>query len=99
MILHIGYAGICLGLPGRSVSRTMRVANATPERLRELIAANLDDLPAILAYNVAHRFCLFRINQSIIPLASHPVNTLRWWEEFAPQLRATGAYIRQQSCA
>ncbi len=98
MILRIGYAGVCLGLPERSVSRTVRVVNATPTRLRALIVANLDDLRAILAYNVQQRFCLFRINQSIIPLASHPVNTLRWWQEdeFAPQLRALGAFIRAQ---
>ena len=96
MIRRIGYAGVCLGLPERSISRTVRVANASTARLRALIAANLDDLLAILAYNVQQRFCLFRINQSIIPLASHPVNTLRWWQqdEFAPQLCNIGAYIR-----
>lgn len=95
MIHAIGYAGICLGLPERSITRTARVANATPERLRELIRANLLDLLDILEYNVAHKFCLFRINQSIIPLASHPVNTLRWWEEgeFAPLLRLCGEFV------
>jgi len=97
MIQRIGYAGICLGLPDRSITRTVRVANATPERLRTLIHANLTDLLAILAYNVEHRFCLFRINQSIIPLASHPVNTLPWWQEdeFAPLLRSIGDFIRR----
>ncbi len=94
MIHAIGYAGICLGLPGRSIARTVRVANATPERLRALTAANLDDLAAILVYNVTHRLCLFRMNQGVIPLLSHPANTLRWWEEFAGPLRDLGAYIR-----
>ena len=97
MIHAIGYAGVCLGLPDRSISRTARLANATPERLRTLIHANLTDLLAILAYNVANRICLFRINQSIIPFVSHPINTLRWWteEEFAPLLRKNGEYIRR----
>lgn len=97
MIRAIGYAGICLGLPGVSITRTARLANATPERLRELTRANLIDLGKILAYNVAHRFCLFRINQSIVPYASHAVNTLHWWEEdeFAPLLRELGDYIKQ----
>jgi UV DNA damage endonuclease len=94
MIHAIGYAGICLGLPGRSISRTVRLANATPERLQAVAAANLDDLAAILAYNVEHRLCLFRMNQGIIPFISHPANTLRWWEVFAATLRDLGAFIR-----
>ncbi len=94
MIHAIGYAGICLGLTRRSITRTVRLANAAPDRLRELIRANLTDLLAILAYNSEQHFCLFRINQGIIPFTSHPVNTLRWWEEFAPLLRANGDYIR-----
>lgn len=96
MILRIGYAGMCLGLPGCSISRTTRVANATPERLRALIHANLTDLLSILEYNVRNHFCLFRINQAIIPLASHPANTLCWWDEheFGPLLRRVGEYIR-----
>ncbi|MHB9132215.1 MAG: UV DNA damage repair endonuclease UvsE [Armatimonadota bacterium] len=96
MIHAIGYAGICLGLPERTITRTVRVANATPERLRALIRANLTDLLAILQYNVQQHFCLFRINQSIVPLASHPVNQLPWWQEdeFAPLLRENGDYIK-----
>ncbi len=93
----MGYACICLGLPHRSTSRTVRVANATPARLRELITANLADLQAILEYNNANRFGLFRLNQSVIPLASHAVNALKWWaeDEFAPQLRLIGDFIKQ----
>lgn len=93
MIHAIGYAGMCLGLPECSVSRTVRVVHAAPPRLRELIALNLRDLHAILAYNVTEHFCLFRLNQSLIPLASHPVNTLTWWEEFGSELRALGAFV------
>lgn len=81
-------------MPERSITRTVRLANATPTRLREVIGLNLMDLPAILAYNVDHRFCLFRINQGIVPFSSHPVNTLPWWEEFGPLLRQHGAYIQ-----
>ena len=94
MIHGIGYAGICLGLPDRSITRTARLANATPARLRELIGLNLTDLSAILAYNVAHRFCLFRINQGIIPFVSHPVNTVPWWDDFAELLTSHGDFVR-----
>lgn len=97
MIRAMGYAGICLGLPERSITRTVRVANASPDRLREIIRLNLTDLYAILRYNHWEHFCLFRINQSIIPLASHPVNQLRWWEEdeFVSLLRQNGDYVNQ----
>jgi UV DNA damage endonuclease len=94
MIHAIGYAGICLSLPERSISRTVRVANAAPERLRELIRLNLEDLGAILRFNVEQRFCLFRMNQAVIPLISHPANTLAWWDEFGETLRALGDYAR-----
>jgi UV DNA damage repair endonuclease len=77
MIRAIGYAGICLGLPERSITRTVRLANATPERLRELIQLNLTDLQAILRYNHWEKLCLFRINQGIIPFVSHPANMLQ----------------------
>ena len=97
MIHAIGYACISLGLPDRSISRTVRVANATAERLRELVHANLTDLLAILEYNSTNHFQLFRLNQSLIPLASHPVNTLHWWseEEFAPMFRVIGDFIKR----
>jgi len=75
----------------------VRVANATSARLRELIRQNLTDLLAILRYNHLQRFCLFRINQGIIPFVSHPVNILRWWaeDEFGPLLRQNGDYVKQ----
>jgi len=61
----------------------VRLANARPERLRELTAANLDALEAILRWNAEHDVAVFRLTSNLIPLASHPVNTLAWWDEFA----------------
>ena len=79
--MRLGYACVNTQLP--SSSRTVRLANATPERLRELIAANLDALEAILRWNAEHDVAVFRLTSNLIPLASHPVNTLAWWDEFA----------------
>jgi hypothetical protein len=45
--VRLGYACVSTQLP--SSARTVRLANATPERLRELIAAHLDALETILA--------------------------------------------------
>ena len=68
--VRLGYACVNTQLP--SSARTVRLANATPERLRELIAANLDALEAILRWNAEHDIAVFRLTSNLIPLASHP---------------------------
>ena len=49
MIRNLGYPCTALGLEAQT-NRTCRLVNATPERLRELIAANLDGLRQTLRY-------------------------------------------------
>jgi UV DNA damage endonuclease len=73
-----------------SSARTLRLANATPERLRELIAANLDALETILRWNGARGIQVFRLTSNLIPFGSHPVNALAWWNEFAGRFEALG---------
>lgn len=90
MIRRLGYAGVALGIEA-TTSRTCRLENARPERLRELIHANLRGLAKILYYNAQLDIRLFRISSQIVPFASHPVNSLRWWEEFADVLQELGA--------
>jgi UV DNA damage endonuclease len=87
--LRLGYACANTQLP--SAARTVRLANATAERLRELIAGNIDALEAILRWNAAHAIDVFRVTSDLIPFGSHHVNELAWWEEFAPRLAAVGA--------
>src|SRR5215203_7385215 len=67
--LRLGYA--CLNTLFESPARTTRLANATPERLRELLAANLDTLEAILRWNDANDIRVFRVSSNTVPLASH----------------------------
>jgi UV DNA damage endonuclease len=86
--MRVGYACVNTQLP--SAARTMRLANATPERLREVTAANLDALETILRWNIDHDIRVFRISSNTIPFGSHPVNTVRWWEETAEQLAQLG---------
>jgi len=69
--------------------------NATPERLRALIRENIDGLQAILEFNERREFRLFRLGNEFIPFASHPVNELRWWEEFRRPLREVGQWARR----
>jgi UV DNA damage endonuclease len=75
-------------------SRTCRLKNATPERLRELIAGNLAALHQTFSFLEQHRIRLYRISSDVVPFASHPINLLRWWDEFGADLRALGARCR-----
>jgi UV DNA damage endonuclease len=92
--LRLGYASLNTQLP--SPARTVRLANATPERLRELLAANLDALEAVLRWNVEHDIRVFRLSSNIVPLASHPANRLRWWDELAGRFAALGRLMTDE---
>jgi UV DNA damage endonuclease len=68
--------------------------SATPERLRALIHANIDGLEQILGYNEDRGYRLFRLGNAFIPFASHPVNTVCWWEEYRGRLAQVGRWVR-----
>lgn len=90
---RFGYACVSQ-MTGRSTNHACQLKSATPQKLRGLIARNLADLRAILEHNLARGWLLFRIGSSCIPFASHPVNTLRWRDEFAAPLAEIGAFAR-----
>ena len=75
----------------------MRLANATADRIREVTAINLDALEAILRWNLDHGIEVFRISSNTIRFGSHPVNTVRWWEEFGPRLAELGRLMHGMS--
>jgi len=89
--LRVGYACVNTQLP--SSARTLRLANVTPERLRKLIAANLEALEAILGWNERHGVEVFRLTSNLIPFGSHAANELLWWEEFARRFEEVGGLI------
>ena len=78
--VRLGYA--CLNTLLGTPARTVRLANASPQRLRELIAANLDALEAILRWNEEHGIQVFRLTSNLIPFGSHDANPIAWWDEF-----------------
>lgn len=94
MLRHLGYVVVSLSVDA-STGQTCRLANATPRRLRALIASNLDNLARVLAFNAAQGVRLYRINSDIVPFGSHAVNRLRWWQTFGPRFQALGALIRR----
>jgi UV DNA damage endonuclease len=69
----------------------VRRANATADRLRGLIAANLEALDVILRWNAEHGIEVFRVTSNLIPFGSHPVNRIAWWDEFGDRFGEIGA--------
>jgi UV DNA damage endonuclease len=92
-MLRLGYACVNTSLP--SPARTTRLANATPGRLLELAAANIDALEAILRWNVAHDVRVFRISSGTIPFGGHPVNGVPWEEALAGRFAALAKLARE----
>jgi UV DNA damage endonuclease len=92
MSLRIGYACINTLLP--SPNRTLRLANASAERVIELGRQNLNALAQILKWNQQHGVRLFRLSSDLIPLGSHPANAAVWWDALAPELERVGAMLR-----
>lgn len=91
--MSIGYACLTVGVPNTGF-RTCRKANATEEKLKELIHFNLNSLNNLIDYNIKNNIKLFRISSDIIPFGSSPVNTLAWWELFKPQFEQIGSKIK-----
>lgn len=92
--MRLGYPCVSR-LTGRTTNHETVLRAATPEKLRALARQNLTDLREILRHNLAHDWLLFRIGSSVIPFASHPVNTLNWQAEFRDELDEIGAFARQ----
>ncbi|SES92028.1 UV DNA damage repair endonuclease UvsE [Stigmatella erecta] len=91
---RLGYVANCLTLD-LGASHTCRLAKATPRRLSELIEQNLAELEQILLFNEQRGIELFRIGSSLIPFASHPVNTLPWWRTYASTFDRLGRIARR----
>ena len=91
--MSIGYACLTIGVPNTD-QKSCRQNHASEEKLAELIAYNLNALENIIDYNIENNILLFRISSDIIPFGSSPVNTLAWWDIFAPQFRRIGEKIR-----
>jgi UV DNA damage endonuclease len=90
--LRVGYA--CLNTQFPTPARTLRLANATPERLREVLLGNLATLEAILRWNVAHDIRVFRLSSNTVPLASHPSVAFRWRRQLGSRFAELGDLMR-----
>lgn len=90
--MAIGYACLLMDVPGTGLSRCS-LKNASNDNLTRITMANLDALGAMIDYNIQNNIKLFRISSDIIPFGSHPVNQIRWWEEYQDRLKQLGQKI------
>lgn len=93
MLARLGFVASVIS-EGLSTSRTCRLRNATPERLRSLTLENLEALEQVSTFLEQRRILLYRVSSNVIPYASHTVNSIEWWEEFAPRLRPIGRRLK-----
>ena len=93
MLARLGFVASVL-TENISTSRTCRLKNATPPRMRELIRENLDALGRVVDFLERRRILLYRITSNLVPFASHPVNRLRWWDEYSDDFTALGRRFR-----
>jgi UV DNA damage endonuclease len=94
MLANLGFVGAVLS-EDLTTSRTCRLRNASETRVRELIAENLTALECVVSFLERHRVHLYRISSNLIPFASHRVNTVPWWAEYAGRLKGIGARLRK----
>jgi UV DNA damage endonuclease len=94
MLASLGFVASVL-TEDLSTSRTCRLRNASNARIRELITANLTALGRVISWLERHGVHLYRISSHLIPFASHPVNTVPWWDEYAHELTQIGARLRR----
>lgn len=90
--MAIGYACITLGVYQTTLHRIM-AKNVSEEKLREITKKNLEALDKMIDFNRENEILLFRISSDVIPFASHPLNTQRWWEEHQEQFDKIGDKI------
>ena len=93
MLARLGFVASVLS-EGISASRTCRLKNATAARVRELLDENLSALDRIATFLEKEDVHLYRVTSNLVPFASHAVNEVPWWDEFAPRFAAIGGRFR-----
>ena len=94
MKLILGYA--CLNTTIPLKMKTLRLATYLAkgdEYLKGLVLDNLAYVKACLEWNLDHQVVFFRVSSDLVPLATHPQMTFRWWQD--PEVSARCEDIRQ----
>ena len=93
--MKIGYACVPLTVDART-NRRLTVKNFSKEMFLQILEQNLKDLWIILENNDKYNIKLFRISSDIVPLGSHSINKVLWYEHFQKELYDIGDFIKDR---
>ena len=93
-IVSIGYACIHLGSNKTKLS-TIYLKNFNQVKFLNILDKNLKALEEIINYNIINNIKVFRISSDIVPLASHPINTIPWWDIYSERLINLGMLLKK----
>ncbi|WP_059103468.1 UV DNA damage repair endonuclease UvsE [Shouchella shacheensis] len=80
--MRLGYPCQNLSLPSKlRTCRLQTMRQEGMEKIKELTLHNLEQLSAMLDWNIAHDITFFRVSSDIIPFATHPEMTWHWQKD------------------
>jgi UV DNA damage endonuclease len=94
--MSIGYACIHMGSNKTKLS-TVYLKNFNEDKFLKILDSNFNALEEIIHYNIKNNIKVFRISSDIIPLASHKINTIAWWDIYKTRLDELGKLIKDNN--
>ena len=95
---NLGYACICMSLPGRTTNRTMRKATLDQKGIgyqSQLALQNVSDLIHILEWNRQNGISFFRMSSDMIPWGNTiDLETLPDYKKIAEELKKAGDFAK-----
>ena len=99
MLIRLGYAVNCKTLEENHLYHTLTYTNYIKSndnlKLTNVINANLEGFKEILKYNAKNNIHFYRLNSSLIPLATHELVKYDYLSQIKEQLKELGEYIKE----
>ncbi|MBW9170902.1 UV DNA damage repair endonuclease UvsE [Clostridium estertheticum] len=92
--MKIGYACIPLTINERT-SRGLTLKKFSKEIFLDVVKQNIIGLKKILENNEKLNIKLFRISSDIVPLGSHSINEIGWYNHFKNELNEIGQFVKK----
>ncbi len=101
MKVRFGYAVISKTLEAQKLFRTLTYTNYQKEngplKLEEIINHNLDGLEEIIKYNIKNNIHFYRLNSSLIPLATHKKVPYDYENKIKDRLALIGKLVKNHN--
>ncbi|MBU3174809.1 UV DNA damage repair endonuclease UvsE [Clostridium estertheticum] len=92
--MKIGYACIPLTINERT-SRGLTLKKFSKDIFLDVVKQNIIGLKKILENNEKLNIKLFRISSDIVPLGSHSINEIEWYNYFKNELNEIGEFVKK----